>query len=509
MAEYRRQILAGGVIAVVLAISIGIAVLYVPTLNLSKSSSSTSSFVSSTSSSNVTSSSAPVTIYLSSTLTSSSSSNATDKSPSVRSHQTTVTVTVTDNGSITTVYRNGTATVYENHTQTETLTEAQTVTVTSGSQSGGPSTTSISPGNGSCPNYEGSIAPLYCIPIIIANDQPSPVATGTQIMMQVNWESYSTYLAQNVGNVLFADSSGNPLYSWCESNCSNVQSSSNVWIRDDDAIPSFGQQQIFLYIFRVSQIQYNTTGYWGAYPTLTPTYGQYDNGPKVFDFYNNFNGTSLCTCLAAVPFLGGLYPGGTANYSVSNGLTIAATGAPSGAGYGYHIYLNTPESFTAVDSSVAATDLPTSVNLEAAYRYNAMDLVPPATSYLDNGFYSSYSSLDFLCGCGNSLSVHLDQGSGENGSTVVDGNFQPWTGVQSFVWTATGSQYVNYMETQQLRGSDSTVTLAPAYADITFVTGLPSQYFMTFQWMRTRNAPPNDTMPSASFGSLLSYDLPD
>jgi hypothetical protein len=325
-------------------------------------------------------------------------------------------------------------------------------------------------------------------------------------MLRADWASFVSYLASNVGNVVFADSSGTPMYAWCESSCANTQSVSNFWIKDDAQIPASGEQEIYMYIFPTSQIQYSPTGYWGAFPIITATYGQYDNGPEVFDFYNNFNGTSLCTCLTAVPFQGGLFGGGSSSFSVGNGLTITATGSPtSGAGYGYHIYLNRPESFTAVDSNVVATDLPSSAFSEAAYRYNAMDLVPPATKYLDNGFYSSYSALDFLCGCGNTLSVHLDQGAGENGSTVTSGTFQPWIGVQSFVWTATGSQYVNNMELQQLHGTDSTLTLGSAYADIAFINGLPSQYYMTFHWMRTRNAPPNDVMPSASFGSLLDY----
>jgi len=324
-------------------------------------------------------------------------------------------------------------------------------------------------------------------------------------MLRADWASFASYLASNVGNVVFTDSSGAPLYAWCESSCSNTQTISNIWIRDDAQIPASGQQQIFMYIFPTSQIQYSSTGYWGAFPIITGTYGQFDNGPKVFDFYNNFNGSSLCSCLTAVPFLGGLYTGGSANYSVGNGLTITATGAPSGAGFGYHVYLNTPESFSAVDSNVVSTDLPASVSLEASYRYEAMDLVPPATNYLDNGFYSSYSALDFLCGCGNTLSIHLDQGPGENGSAVTSGSFQPWIGVQSFVWTGTGSQFVNVMELQQLHGTSSALSPSPAYADIAFINGLPAQHYMTFHWMRTRNAPPNNVMPTASFGALSAY----
>ena len=429
MAEYRKQIAAGGIAAVILAISIGIAVLYVPSLGgLSSSTISSSSTVTSI---NSTSSSSAITIYVNKT-TATTASSASQETKS--SHSQTVTVT-------TTVYKNGT-TVYENGTTTVSLGYITTVTETVAYN---PTSSESSSG---CPVYQGTGTPTYCVPIMISNSQVSAVSPGTQIMLPGQLGSFASVLASNVGNVVFADSSGAPMYAWCESSCANTQSISNFWIKDDAQIPASGEQEIYMYIFPTSQIQYSSTGYWGAFPIITGTYGQYDNGPEVFDFYNNFNGTSLCTCLTAVPFQGGLFGGGSSSYSVGSGLTITATGSPtSGAGYGYHVYLNSPESFTAVDSNVVATDLPSSVSSEAAYRYNAIDLVVPATGYLDNGFYSSYSALDLLCGCGNALSIHLDQGAGENGSNVTTGTFEPWIGVQSFVWTATGSQYVNNMET--------------------------------------------------------------
>ena len=506
MAEYRRQIAAGGIAAVILAISIGIAVVFAPSLSgLSDSSTSSISALSSITS---TSSPSPVTIYLNKTTTTTANSASNAETKSSHSQTVTVTTTVYRNGTTiyrnqttvinkgTTIFRNDTTTVFVNGTTTmiETVTSTPTSnTTTTGSSS-------------ACPAYQGTGTPSYCVPIMISNSKVAPVLAGTQIMLRADWASFASHLASNVGNVVFADSTGAPLYAWCESSCANTQSVSKIWIKDDAQIPPSGVQGIYMYIFPTSKIQYSATGYWGAFPTITGTYGQYDNGPLVFDFYNNFNGTSLCACLTAVPFLGGLFTGGSSSYSVGNALTITATGsASSGAGYGYHVYLNTPESFMAIDSNVVATDLPSTVSSEAAYRYNAMDLVPPATSYLDNGFYSSYSALDFLCGCGNTLSIHLDQGAGENGSTVTGGTFQPWVGVQSFVWPATGSQYVNNMELQQLHGTDSTLSLAPVYADIAFVNGLPVQYYMTFHWMRTRNAPPNNMMPAASFDAISVY----
>jgi hypothetical protein len=340
-------------------------------------------------------------------------------------------------------------------------------------------------------------------------------------MLRTDWQEFESYLAPNVGNVVFADASGKPVYAWCESSCSNTQPVSNIWVREDEAIPASGEQEMFMYIFPTTQIEYNSSGYWGAFPIITATYGQYDNGPKVFDFYSNFNGSVLCSCLKAVPFLGGgggggsqAGGGGSAYYSVGNGLTITATGSATGAGYGYHIYLDTPGSFSAVDSNLVATNAPTtsaSVSSGAAYRYDAMDLVAPSATYQENGFNSSYSAVDEICGgsCTNSFSLHLDgrapAGSGSGGSTIATGTLEPWIGIQSLVWPVTGSEFANYMELQRLQGTDGTLVYSPSYADIAFINSTPQQYYMTFHWMRTRNAPPNDVMPSVSFGSVIPY----
>ncbi|MFI5421016.1 MAG: hypothetical protein ACHQ1H_08625, partial [Nitrososphaerales archaeon] len=319
MAEYRRQIVQGGIVAVILAVSIGLAVIYVPTLSL-EGTTSTSLIATQTSSS----STGPVTIHVSQTTSTETSSKSTPTTKTGTTEVTSFTLTVSANGTVithyingttTTVYKNGTeTTIFQNQTETTTLvsynTYIQTVTITEFS-----SGTSVSTFSSPCPVSKASgISPLYCVPVILTNDQSSPTPFDTQLLLSVDWNTYAAYLATNVGNVLFADATGVPLHAWCESNCGNSQTSSNVWVKDDTAIEPAGQQMIYMYIFPTSSLQYNSAGNWGAYTLFTTTYGQYDNGPQVFTFYNNFNGSSLCSCMSIF---------GSPTVAVNDGVSIS------------------------------------------------------------------------------------------------------------------------------------------------------------------------------------------
>ena len=193
---------------------------------------------------------------------------------SSRLETTTVTVTFIENGSVTTVfvngtettiYENGTTTVYENYTAT-TLTETliQTVTVTSSNST----ITSTISGSTACSIFGGSGTPVYCVPVIISNGQSSATSPNTQILLNVDWNAYSSHLAPNVGNVVFTDASGDPLMRGANQIAEILEDSSNVWIKDNATIQPYSQRLMFMYIFPVSSIQYQQTRDTGARPRL-------------------------------------------------------------------------------------------------------------------------------------------------------------------------------------------------------------------------------------------------
>ena len=92
----------------------------------------------------------------------------------------------------------------------------------------------------------------------------------------------------------------------------------SLWFKTKDSIAHSAVLQMYIGFYSTSTNNYSPTGNWGEAPQLSGTYGQYDNGPKVFTYYQNFNGSSLPSSWSG------------SGYSVSNGLTL-----PTHTNYAY------------------------------------------------------------------------------------------------------------------------------------------------------------------------------
>src|SRR5271156_664765 len=68
----------------------------------------------------------------------------------------------------------------------------------------------------------------YIQPIIITNNQGSATGVNFQQMIMFNAISYSSYEANDLGNIRFYQGS-NQLYSWCESGCSSFSPNAIFW----------------------------------------------------------------------------------------------------------------------------------------------------------------------------------------------------------------------------------------------------------------------------------------
>jgi hypothetical protein len=296
-----------------------------------------------------------------------------------------------------------------------------------------------------------------------------PTAYNTQILLNVNWNAYGSYLAPNVGNVLFADSLGNPLYGWCESNCGNAQTTSDVWVKDDSAILADGQQTIFMYLFSINAVELGNNGFWGAYPTFTSTYGQYDNGPQVFRFYNNFNGTFLCTCMSTF---------GSPTLTINNGATISTT---SCLGCGIQT--------SALFLPNATFDSLT----QAAVGSYFMNIGTEETSTINqNGVFANYDS--------TGKAILITQSGGLQRHTLYQ--TEP-TGYS--VWTNSWSSTEAYQELNY--GSQlSTSAYIPSIAlPWTLLVYSANSAAISAQWTRVREFPPNNVLPTVMFGPLYAY----
>jgi hypothetical protein len=145
--------------------------------------------------------------------------------------------------------------------------------------------------------------------------------------------SYSTYESSDLGNIRFYYKSIQTynniteLNSWCESGCSSSASQARflVLLPNDVNVTepngNITSANIILDMYFSNTPQYSGV-HAGEAPQLSSTYGEYDNGGRVFNYYTNFAGNALPTNWASA---------GGANYIVNDGITIYPGGTNDGS----------------------------------------------------------------------------------------------------------------------------------------------------------------------------------
>ena len=331
------------------------------------------------------------------------------------------------------------------------------------------------------------------VPITLTNSQSSPVSSGTQVMLTVDWQNYASNLASNVQNVMFFDSSGNPIYAWCESSCTSSSASSVVWLKLDQSIPASSSATVYLEINgSTTTNNFSPSGYWGEYPTATSTYGQYDNGAKVFNYYTNFAGTSLPSGWTAQSVTG-------LTVSVSNGLTISEAGNIAGGAYGAYYNFGSAQSNDVIMDSYGDTSSPY-MELQQGFSNGATAPAPTNGQFTANGY-----EYEFSC-CENNAGNYLEKVSGGTYTNLYSSTSTPTYASDTFytfgnLWD--GSSLENYLNYAGYGSSTDTTFSNYNYIVLANYGGNTggSVNSMFFQWVRTRTPPPNNVMPWASFGA--------
>ncbi|MCL5430385.1 MAG: DUF2341 domain-containing protein [Candidatus Marsarchaeota archaeon] len=141
---------------------------------------------------------------------------------------------------------------------------------------------------------------ISSIPVKITNNQGATAAPFQQILT-VNSITFNGIDA-NWTNVEFStvsDASGSILQAWVESGASNTSNNTIVWIKFPEGLPE-GTTTIYMNIMSNSVM--SSSGPTGEAPKLSPSYGEYDNGGNVFNFYDNFE--SINTTKFYSPWIG-------------------------------------------------------------------------------------------------------------------------------------------------------------------------------------------------------------
>ena len=161
-------------------------------------------------------------------------------------------------------------------------------------------------------------------------------ATGTyQQLVRIDSTKFSDLINSNWTNgVPYYAANGTPVYGWLEANASNASANTLLWLKVA-SIPANGWTNVSIGFGPKDWFNLSATGYFGEAPELSSTYGEFDNGAKVFNFYDNFSGNTLSSLWKV---------DGTWEYKVNNGFSINAT--PGG---GTGIVSNTTFAYPAVE----------------------------------------------------------------------------------------------------------------------------------------------------------------
>jgi hypothetical protein len=313
---------------------------------------------------------------------------------------------------------------------------------------------------------------LYQVPVYINNTQS--VATGSfQQMVKIPISAFSNYIYDNntTANFEFYYANNTIIPAWIESvNSTTIV----VWLKLY-SIPASTKITIYLGFASKSTNLLSSSGTTGIgeAPQLSPTYGQYDNGARVFNNYWNFAGTSLPSGLTAL-----------GNVIVNNSLTITPTTSSNSA-----VYTN----YTINSNS----------NILEAYMKQ---------SYYGGLFYSisytgrPYTSSGWIAhgsGAGESYNGVFSPNPNNEIVTVVNGSV--YTNGISYSYPSGYAVYgvINVGNLAEDTVNYSILATAPTanspngqnyYAEILSVSSKPPALIYV-QWLRTRAYPPNGVMP--------------
>ena len=321
---------------------------------------------------------------------------------------------------------------------------------------------------------------LYKVPITISNTQTLPTLKPFQYMLTANSLQYAPYEASNLDNILFTYANGTVVPSWLESNDTTASQASVYWLNILGGIPASSNVIVYMDFISNAINTFNRTRGIGEAPLLSPLYGEYDSGFKVFTFYDDFQGNTLNTSLW----------GSSGNVIVSNSLNTT----PSNSIYALKAFNFTNNYDFQVLGAIheAATDNEEDIGLAT----------PPGNSepfILGSNRNVSDGASDYF--------IYITQ----PGGVYTDGS-------------AITSPYANtiYMFQINMSASASTATIfnavAPAvlYSSVygTSSVGLGTSALEQYHtpwirhgiynvtWARVVTRPPNGVSPTATFGSI-------
>jgi hypothetical protein len=335
---------------------------------------------------------------------------------------------------------------------------------------------------------------LSSTPVTIANYQNSATSAPFQQMLVIDSAAFSG-INSNWNNVEFTTGSyatGTPLQSWVESNASSSSTHTIVWVNLPYSISGYGSTTIYMNVMPTPVM--SSGGPTGEAPQLSPTYAEYDNGASVFNFYDNFKGTSLSSSWTHTT---------NAAISVNNGLGITFSGLDAYIVTNSHYGIG-----TAFDSDITYFEDNFSLSANSTNETDPDDMgyinINQPQSALGN---SGWSATIIRAACNNLYPTQINP-SGEANScgnifgVFAYGRFPAGIYTVNPIASSSSWQYISYSASgtrQPITGDAPNYPASVGYAQMSYG---PYTNRITAQWARVRNAPPNGVMPTATDPNL-------
>jgi hypothetical protein len=340
-------------------------------------------------------------------------------------------------------------------------------------------------------------ASVSYVPITITNTQSS--ATPNPFQEEISWNpsSYTGYEASNLGNIRFYSNSAltSPLYAWLESctpSLSNTATSATAWIKLTSPIAANGGTLTIYMAFLSTTTTYDDN-YWGEAPNLSTTYGQYDNGANVFTQYGGASWSSFTTVEGTWDTSNGYLEQTATTGNYVGGPTALIEGTSYSVSSSY--VLETAVSYTAEASARVGIIADASLISGDAYGYR----------FIGQQGGNGAGFISFLNDWRAWVVNNAYQGTVSTPYTlqVVD-NAGTWSGTLYSGYGTSGAALTMLAPTSYTAANDNGATtgyvgVSAGYFSGSTVVANPAQ----FQWFRMRQMPPNNVMPSASFGSIF------
>jgi hypothetical protein len=334
--------------------------------------------------------------------------------------------------------------------------------------------------------------PVFVVPITLTNTAAGATVANFTQLITINGTTYSTYtgsyLNSNLQNVNFQDGAGNVLSSWLETpSATNTTTSINYWINlgANTIAGSNGTFTVYMCIYATSVNCMNGTTT-GAQPNYTGTYGQYDNGTTVFQWYENF--ASAPSDMTGVAINSASAP------SFSNGMNFSY--GTAALGYCYYTTASMATSVVELYQSAVTGLLLTCIGMQLG--------VPTAQNSLSNTLTESYTHA--IQSGGNRLDDLFKYHSNSQ-TTLASQTPSSGAHIITLTWNATGAENTLTDYANPLTSTDNALTKAVVYVTVTGYDDGSGSNTATIQWARARVYPPSNTMPTVGIGSIYkSYN---